>query len=85
VVFNVGFVKEATTEELREYLLTSDPHFRDLVNEHRRYEERLTQLSSLSYPNDDELIEEKSIKKRKLYIKDQMEMILQQYRSRTEA
>ncbi len=72
----------STTEELKEYLLTSDNHFRDLVNEHRRYEERLTQLASLSYPNDDELIEEKSLKKKKLYIKDQMEGILQQYRNR---
>jgi uncharacterized protein YdcH (DUF465 family) len=71
-----------TAEELKEYLLTSDTHFRELVNEHRRYEERLNQLSSLSYPNDDELTEEKSIKKRKLYIKDQMESILQQYRNR---
>lgn len=71
----------STAEELKEYLLTADPHFRDLVNEHRKYEERLSQLSSLSYPNDDELIEEKSLKKRKLYVKDQMEMILQQFRS----
>ena len=71
-----------TAEELKEHLLTSDNHFRDLVNEHRRYEERLTQLSSLSYPNDDELTEEKSLKKKKLYIKDQMEGILQQYRNR---
>jgi uncharacterized protein YdcH (DUF465 family) len=70
-----------STEELKEYLLTSDPHFRDLVNEHRRYEERLSQLASLSYPNDDELIEEKSLKKKKLFLKDQMEIILQQYRS----
>ena len=72
----------SSTEELKEYLVTADSHFRDLANEHRRYEERLSQLASLSYPNDDELIEEKSLKKKKLFIKDQMEMILQQYRSR---
>ena len=71
----------STAEELKEYLLSSDSHFRDLANEHRRYEERLSQLAALSYPNDDELVEEKSLKKRKLFIKDQMEMILQQYRS----
>ena len=75
----------STTDELKEYLLSADPHFRDLVNEHRRYEERLSQLAALSYPNDDELIEEKSLKKRKLFIKDQMETILQQYRSRAGA
>lgn len=71
-----------TTEALKEYLVNADQRFRDLANEHRRYEERLSQLASLAYPNDDELIEEKSLKKKKLYIKDQMEMILQQYRHR---
>jgi len=75
----------SSTEELKDYLLNSDPHFRDLANEHRRFEERLTELSALSYPNDEELTEEKSIKKRKLLLKDQMEMILQQYRHRESA
>lgn len=75
----------STTEELKEYLLSSDPRFRELVDEHRQYEQRLTELSALQYPNDDELTEEKSIKKKKLYIKDQMEIILQQYRHRESA
>lgn len=72
----------STTEALKDYLLTNDPKFRDLANEHRRYDERLTQLASLQYPNEDELVEEKSLKKKKLYIKDQMELILQEYRKR---
>ncbi|HQR37852.1 MAG TPA: YdcH family protein [Blastocatellia bacterium] len=75
----------STTEELKDYLLSSDPHFRELVDEHKQYEQRLSELSALPYPNDDELNEEKSIKKKKLYIKDQMEMILHQYRHRESA
>lgn len=71
-----------TPDALKEYLFNSDQRYRDLANEHRRYEERLTQLASLAYPNDDELLEEKSLKKRKLFVKDQMEAILQQYRHR---
>jgi uncharacterized protein YdcH (DUF465 family) len=70
----------ATAEALKDYLLQSDPKFRELATEHRRYEERLSQLSALSYPNDDEMFEEKSLKKKKLFVKDQMEMILQNYR-----
>ena len=69
------------TESLKEQLLNSDPRYRELAKEHRRYEDRLTQLAALAYPNDDELIEEKSLKKQKLFVKDQMEMILQRYRS----
>jgi len=72
----------STTEELKAYLLAEDSRFRELANEHRSYEERLVQLAALSYPNDDELVEEKSLKKKKLLIKDQMESILSQYRSR---
>ncbi len=70
----------STTEELKAYLLAENIQFRDLANEHRQYEERLGQLAALSYPNDDELVEEKSLKKKKLLIKDQMESILAQYR-----
>ena len=68
-------------ESLKEYLLNADQRFRELAREHRRFEERLTQLAALPYPNDDELIEEKSLKKQKLFVKDQMEWILQKYRS----
>jgi uncharacterized protein YdcH (DUF465 family) len=70
----------STTEALKEYLYNSDQRFRELASEHRRYEERLTQRAALAYPNEDELVEEKSLKKRKLFLKDQMEAILQQYR-----
>lgn len=68
-------------ESLKDHLVNADPRFRELAKEHRRYEERLNQLASLSFPNDDELVEEKSLKKQKLLVKDQMELILQKYRS----
>ena len=68
-------------ESVKDYLFNTDQRFRELTKEHRRYEERLTELASLSFPSDDELVEEKSLKKQKLYVKDQMELILRQYRS----
>jgi uncharacterized protein YdcH (DUF465 family) len=72
---------QLSRETLKDHLVNVDSRFRELAKEHRRYEERLTQLASLSYPSDDELFEEKSLKKQKLFVKDQMEMILQRYRS----
>lgn len=72
---------QLNTESLKEYLFNNDQRFRELAKEHRRFEERLSQLAALSYPSDDELVEEKSLKKQKLYVKDQMELILRQYRS----
>lgn len=66
---------------LKDYLFNHDAHYRELATEHRKYEERLTELTSLPHPNDDELIEEAVLKKKKLFIKDQMEYIATQYKS----
>jgi uncharacterized protein YdcH (DUF465 family) len=66
-----------TSELIKEYLVNNDPSFRELVKEHGRYESRLSELSALTYPNDEEQIEEITLKKKKLAIKDQMyEMML---------
>ena len=69
----------STTETLKEELINRDPEFRELAREHHKYEERLTELSSLSYPSDEEQIEETTLKKKKLALKDQMYSIMLQY------
>jgi len=68
------------TEALKQHLLTSNPTFAQLVEEHQTYEQRLTQLASLHYPSAEEQIEESTLKKKKLYLKDQMESILRQHK-----
>jgi uncharacterized protein YdcH (DUF465 family) len=70
-----------STESLKEHLMTSDPEFRELAREHGRYEARLSELSSLSYPSDEEQLEEVTLKKKKLAIKDQMYSIILQHRN----
>jgi uncharacterized protein YdcH (DUF465 family) len=65
-----------STDGLREQLLASDPEFRELAREHGRYEERLHELSSLQFPSDEEQLEEVTLKKKKLAVKDQMHEIL---------
>ena len=64
------------TESLKEQLIMTDPELRELAREHGKYEERLSQLSALNYPNDEEQLEEVTLKKKKLAIKDQMQSIL---------
>jgi hypothetical protein len=65
-------------DSLKEQLMTSDPEFRELVREHGRYEARLTELSALAYPSDEEQLEEVTLKKKKLAIKDQMYSLMLQ-------
>lgn len=68
------------TDVLRQHLLATDSRFAELAREHSSYEQRLTQLSALSYPSADELVEESTLKKKKLFLKDQMESIVRHYR-----
>ena len=65
-------------DSLKEQLMTSDPEFRELVREHGRYEARLSELSALAYPSDEEQLEEVTLKKKKLAIKDQMYSLMLQ-------
>lgn len=71
----------ASDTGLKEYLFTHDDRFRELLTEHHKYDERLLELSSLSHPNEDEQIEETVLKKKKLFLKDQMEAIASQYKT----
>ena len=64
------------TDSLKEHLIMTDPEFRELAREHGRYEARLSELSALPYPNDEEQLEEITLKKKKLAVKDQMHEIM---------
>lgn len=64
---------------LKEQLIMNDPEYRELAREHGRYEERLSELSSLAYPSDDEQLEEVTLKKKKLAVKDQMQEIVSRH------
>lgn len=61
---------------LRDQLIASDTEFRELAKEHGRYEERLGELSALQFPSDEEQLEEVTLKKKKLAVKDQMQAIM---------
>ena len=59
-------------DSLKEQLMTSNAEFRELAREHGRYEARLSELSALAYPSEEEQLEETTLKKKKLALKDQM-------------
>jgi len=65
-------------DSLKEELIASNPEFRELAREHGRYEERLSELSALAYPSDEEQLEEVTLKKKKLALKDQMYSLMLQ-------
>ena len=68
-----------TADLLKEELMNRDPEFRELAREHTRYEERLSELTALAYPSDEEQLEEVTLKKKKLALKDQMYSLIIQH------
>jgi uncharacterized protein YdcH (DUF465 family) len=65
-------------DSLKEALMASNPEFREMAREHGRYEQRLSELSALTYPSDEEQLEETTLKKKKLALKDQMYSLMLQ-------
>ena len=69
------------TADIQQILSAEDPEFRQWVEEHHRCEERLSELTSKKEVTTDEEIEEKTLKKRKLRLKDQMAERIRTYES----
>jgi len=66
-------------DSVREQLLASHEEFRRLASEHTQYSQRLHSLIEKRYLTEDEKLEEVRIKKVKLRLKDQMQMIEQEF------
>jgi hypothetical protein len=63
-------------EELKRQLLQTDEEFRQLATQHQNLDEKLHNLATRTYLSEPEQLEEVTLKKRKLQLKDQMEIIL---------
>lgn len=68
------------TEALKQQLMASDMQFAELAQTHGEYEKRLSELAALHYPSAEEQMEEATLKKKKLFLKDQMETMLRRYK-----
>jgi len=67
-------------EEMKKKLLESNDEFRQLATQHHVLDERIHNLAARPYLSEPEQLEEVTLKKKKLLLKDQMESILRQYR-----
>ena len=67
-------------DSVREQLLASHEEFRRLAQEHTQYSQRLNSLTEKRYLSEDEKLEEVRLKKLKLRVKDQMQMIEQSFK-----
>ena len=71
-------------DSVREQLLASHEEFRRLAQEHSQHCDRLHSLIEKRYLTEDEKLEEVRIKKLKLHLKDQMQLIEQEYKRGTQ-
>jgi uncharacterized protein YdcH (DUF465 family) len=65
-------------EQLRELLLRTNEEFHQLADQHHELEGRLHELTARHYLSEPEQVEEVTLKKKKLQVKDRMEDILRQ-------
>lgn len=68
------------SHDLRALLLQTDAEFHQLVTQHHELEDRLHELTAKPYLSQPEQVEETTLKKRKLALKDRMETIMRQHR-----
>ena len=66
-------------EDLRRKLLQNDDEYRQLATLHHDLDEKIHDLTTRHYLSEPEHLEETTLKKRKLQLKDQMELILRRH------
>ena len=72
-------MKAADTQDVKNLLLREHDQYRELAERHHQLDDRLHALTERHFLSDTEQVEESILKKRKLALKDQMEMIFRDY------
>lgn len=67
-------------DPLKKELFETDNEFRALFEKHQEFERRLEVLATQSLLSEEDELEEKQIKRQKLYLKDRMEQMLREHR-----
>jgi len=73
---------ETDEHVLIEHLKAVNPEYRQLAEEHRRYEEQLEAFNKLRYLTSEQEIEKKRLQKLKLRGKDRMAEIVKDHKAR---
>lgn len=66
--------------EIKDYLMNTNEEFRRLAAQHRDYSEKLDRLSHKAFLSEAEKLEEVTLKKKKLLLKDQMQALISKHR-----
>ncbi len=72
-------MERAKRIEIQDILMKENQDFKKLVDQHESYENRLSELADIHFPNDDEVLEEAKLKKEKLAVKDKIYEIMNAY------
>jgi uncharacterized protein len=72
---------QLTQEELKAYLMETDEQFKRLSVQHSEFKRQLEELHSRAHLSEQDLLEEVRIKKLKLRLKDQMQEMMDRYRT----
>ena len=70
----------AEAQDLKSLLLETNEEYRQLAEKHHELDDRLHELISKAYLSDSEQVEEVTLKKKKLMLKDRMEGIARSHR-----
>ena len=69
----------AEAQEVKKFLMQSNDQYRQLAERHHHLDDRLHQLTERHYLSATEQLEEVTLKKQKLALKDQMERMALEY------
>ncbi|MEW5901013.1 MAG: hypothetical protein AB1715_06080 [Acidobacteriota bacterium] len=67
-------------EKLKDLMLRENADFKKLYLEHQAYEKKLEEFRSKAFLTEEEKLEEREIKKRKLALKDRMYLLMAEFR-----
>lgn len=68
-------------EEIKEHLMSSSADFRRLAEEHQQHEQQLQELLSHPHLSEQDYLEEVRLKKKKLHLKDQMNLMVLKFKT----
>lgn len=71
--------------DVKEYLAHHHEAFRQLLEQHQAYERELEEFVNKPYLNPSEQMRETEIKKKKLILKDQMQILISQFAAQQSA
>ena len=70
---------------VKDYLMRNDERFKELAQEHQQFEQQLQRYSGKAFLTPDEQLQETVIKKKKLALKDQMQLLIHRFQTQQQS